>query len=329
MIHHAHASHDVHLVALSIAIAIFGSYTALDLFRRIQGNVGRARSGWLAAAALAMGLSIWSMHFVAMLAFDLGLPVAYDPGRTVLSLLVAAGVTGIAFVAVARPHPHWTHVAAAGLFMGLGISGMHYLGMAAMQLPADLDYDPLLVALSLLIAVGASTAALALTLREHTARWQVAGGVVAGMAIAGMHYVAMAAAIFTPFPGGPVPAPGLHAPMLAITVAAATFSILFLALVAAGFDRRLARLALEQAQALCRARDELELRVRERTRALAEANARLEAEIAERRRAERAARESGARLRAVVESLQLAVEATKLGIWDVNTNLGRRTACPS
>jgi diguanylate cyclase (GGDEF)-like protein/PAS domain S-box-containing protein len=268
MIHHA--SHDTSLVILSVAIAILGSYTALDLFRRVCVNAGRARTLWLATAAIAMGLSIWSMHFVAMLAFDVGLPVAYDPALTVLSLLVAIGVTGVAFVAVARPRPRRAHVLAAGLFMGLGISGMHYLGMAAMRLPASLDHDPLLVALSLLIAVGASTAALVLALREPSVGWQAAGAVAAGLAIAGMHYVAMAAAIFTPTGGGPVDAPGLHAPALALDLAAATFALLGLALVAAGVDRRFAQRALDKAV-------ELERRVQERTRDLAEANARLRA----------------------------------------------------
>jgi diguanylate cyclase (GGDEF)-like protein/PAS domain S-box-containing protein len=270
MIHHA--SHDAHLVALSIAIAILGSYTALDLFRRVRVNAGRARALWLATAAAAMGLSIWSMHFVAMLAFHVGLPVAYDAGLTTLSLLVAIGVTGIAFVAAARPRPRRAHVLAAGLFMGLGISGMHYLGMAAMRLPASLGYDPRLVALSLLIAVSASTAALVLALREPSIGWQAAGAVAAGLAISGMHYVAMAAAIFTPTGGGPADARGLHAPALALDLAAATFSMLCLALIAAGFDRRFARLALAKAA-------ELERRVRERTRDLAEANARLRAVV--------------------------------------------------
>ena len=270
MIHHAW--HDAHLVMLSIAIAILGSYTALDLFRRVRVNTGRSRSLWLAVTAIAMGLSIWSMHFVAMLAFHIGLPVAYDVGLTALSLLVAIGVTGVAFIAAARPRPRRAHVLAAGLFMGLGISGMHYLGMAAMRLPATLTYDTSLVALSLLIAVGASTAALVLALREPSVSWQVAGAMAAGLAISGMHYVAMAAAIFSPTGGGAVDAPGLNAPALALTVAAATFATLCLALVAASFDRRFARLALEKAA-------ELERRVRERTRELAEANARLRAVV--------------------------------------------------
>lgn len=298
-----HVAHDAHLVALSVAIAIFGSYTALDLFRRVRVNGGRARAGWLATAATAMGLSIWSMHFVAMLAFDVGLPVAYDVGRTLLSLLVAIGVTGGAFATVAGTRPTRTRLVAAGLFMGLGIAGMHYLGMAAMRLSASVSYNAGLVLASLLVAIGASTAALALASREQSLASQAAGAAASGLAIAGMHYVAMAAVTMAPADRGPAAPPGLHGPTLAFTIALATFAILCLALVAAAFDRRYARLAIEKAEALRRAHEELDLRVQERTRELAEANARLEAESGERRRAEAAARETAARLRAVIECL--------------------------
>src|SRR5687768_7027248 len=132
MTHH-HFAHDPYLAALSVAIAIFGSYTALDLFRHTRATGGRVRAGWLATAGVAMGLSIWSMHFVAMLAFDAGVPVAYSVHLTALSLLVAVGVTGAAFATIARPRPGRAPVLAAGLFMGLGIVGMHYLRMAAMR----------------------------------------------------------------------------------------------------------------------------------------------------------------------------------------------------
>src|SRR5688500_9558891 len=127
MIHHT--SHELHLVAPSVAIAILSSPTAFDLFQMVRPHAGRSRSPWPATSA--MGLSLWSMHFVAMLAFDAGMPVGYDPGLTALSLLVAIGVTGSAFAIVARPGPGRAHLVAAGLFMGIGIAGMHYLGMAA------------------------------------------------------------------------------------------------------------------------------------------------------------------------------------------------------
>ena len=98
-------TYDPYLVALSILVATFASYTALDLGGRVAPVQGPTHRIWLAAAALILGGGIWSMHFVAMLAFDLNLPVAYDPGRTVLSLLVAVGATGAAIATAAQPRP--------------------------------------------------------------------------------------------------------------------------------------------------------------------------------------------------------------------------------
>ena len=318
MIHRA--SHDPYLVVLSVAIAIFGSYTALDLFRRVRATDGRARTGWLAAAATAMGLSIWSMHFVAMLAFDAGCArrLRSGPDRA-----VAAGRRRRDRRRPSPPSPAPTRTGrtslAAGLFMGLGIAGMHYLGMAAMRLPVRLAYDAPLVALSLLVAVGTSTAALVLALREPKPALQVAGAVVAGLAIAGMHYVAMLALTLVPAAGGAAPTPGMRAPALAFNVAAATFFLLFLALVAATFDRRLAALALDKAEVLRRARDELDRRVVERTRDLADANDQLATEVAERRRAE-------AELRRARDELELRVEERTRALASANTRLEAEVA---
>jgi diguanylate cyclase (GGDEF)-like protein/PAS domain S-box-containing protein len=203
--------------------------------------------------------------------------------------------------------------------MGLGIAGMHYIGMAAMRLPAHLDYDAPLVALSLLIAIGASTAALVLALREPKPALQVAGAVMAGLAIAGMHYVAMLALTLTPNGRGTSFMPARHAPALAFDVAAATFFLLFLALIAAGYDRRLVVLALDKAEVLRRARDELEVRVEERTRDLAEANAQLATEIAERRRAE-------AELRQAHDGLERRVEERTRALASANTHLEAEVA---
>jgi PAS domain S-box-containing protein len=229
--------HDVTLVILSVATAILGSYTALDLFRHVRGQAG-VQARWLAAAAAAMGLSIWSMHFVAMLAFDLGIAVCYDVGLTLISLLVAVAVTAVAFVAAARSNPRPARILAAGLVMGLGICAMHYIGMAAMRLPARLSYDRALVALSVLIAVGASTVALVLALKNRRLGWRVAGAIALGLAIAGMHYVAMLAATFTPLAGEPSASEGIGSRGLALNVTAATLFILLLGLATARFDRR-------------------------------------------------------------------------------------------
>ena len=154
--HHA-GTHDSVLVGLSILIAAAASYTALDLATRMRATSGWPFRAWLATAALAMGGGIWSMHFVAMLAFSLpGLEVGYDLRLTLLSLMLPIAVTGLGFFVVNRPGAGPVALCLSGLVMGLGIAGMHYTGMAAMRMPADLRYDHLWVAISVLIAIGAA-----------------------------------------------------------------------------------------------------------------------------------------------------------------------------
>ena len=127
---HGHHHHVV-FVALSLIVAILGSWTALDLFRRGRAFLGGGGGTWLATAAVAMGLSIWSMHFVAMLGFDPGVAVTYDPGLTFASLLLAIIATGGAFMLAARPRAPRRSLIGAGAAMGAGICVMHYVGMAA------------------------------------------------------------------------------------------------------------------------------------------------------------------------------------------------------
>ena len=250
--HHLSGSHDAALVALSVAIAVAASYTALDLAGRVGAASGWARRVWLGTAAVAMGGGIWAMHFVAMLAFSLPVPMAFDAGLTLLSLVVPVTVTGIGFAVTARS-ANPARIGLAGLLMGLGIAAMHYTGMAAMRMPVGVSYDRTLVAVSVLIAVGASIAALQLSaLRTSGLSRALAAGAM-GLAISGMHYTAMWAAAFS---NPAAPAEGTHGhagvdqTVLALGVASVTFLILFLSLLAAVVDRRFAHLAEREAAAL-------------------------------------------------------------------------------
>src|ERR1700724_2301687 len=129
----AAASYDLPLVILSYAISVFGAYTALQLAVAIPTARGRALWGWLAGAAVAMGGgAIWSMHFIAMLAYKMAMPVSYDTGLTLASLVVAVLVTGLGLYVVGRGEASALKLAGGGLFTGLGVAGMHYTGMAAM-----------------------------------------------------------------------------------------------------------------------------------------------------------------------------------------------------
>lgn len=240
MVHHHHSPV---FVILSLVVAVLGSWTALDLFDRVSGNFGRARSIWLVVAALAMGLSIWSMHFVAMLGFDPGSAVSYDPVLTVASLALAIGATGIAFRVAASEGADKRRVGAAGILMGAGICAMHYVGMAALRTAASLGYDPTLVILSLLVAIGASVTALFVARSERRGWSRVAAAGLLGLAIVGMHYTAMAALRLVPIQGTLAAHSGAMPYPLAFGVAGTTVLILFLALMASLHDKRVNILA--------------------------------------------------------------------------------------
>lgn len=233
--HHDHLSI---FALLSVVVAVFGSWTALDLFQRVRSHGGADRLVWLAISAVAMGSSIWSMHFIAMLGFDPGSPVSYDLTLTALSLVLAIGGTGAAFLALARGQSR-RRLAAAGMAMGVAIGVMHYVGMAALRTAAVLGYDPALVAVSLLVAIAASTAALVAARRDRSAAWRAGAALVLGLAIVGMHYTAMAALRLTTLAGAEAPIPGAPPVVLAVAVAAGTILILILALGAALYDRRM------------------------------------------------------------------------------------------
>ncbi len=190
-------TYDPYLVALSILVAGFASYAALDLGGRAAPAQGPTHRIWLAAAALIMGGGIWSMHFVAMLAFMLPMPMSYDVGLTVLSLILAILAASAAFYVISRPGVSRLRLVLSGGFMGIAIFGMHYTGMAAMRGPVELSYDSLWFALSVIFAIGAATAALWLAFRSTEAGQKLAAAIVMGLAISGMHFIGMRAAIFT------------------------------------------------------------------------------------------------------------------------------------
>lgn len=237
-----HTGYNPALVALSLAIAVLASYTALDLGGRVRGTTSRLRWAWLLGAALAMGGGIWSMHFVGMLAFEMGLPAAYDVGHTLLSLVIAIGVTGAALAWLGRSRAGRWDVLVAGPVMGIGVAAMHYTGMAAMRMPGHLAYSLPIVALSVGIAVTAATVALWLTFRP-TSIWQrFAAALIMGVAVAGMHYTGMAAATITAEEAGAhsahFAATSVDQQNLALYVAGITFVILFLAMLASAFDQQ-------------------------------------------------------------------------------------------
>src|ERR1700736_1148894 len=244
-------TYDPYLVALSVLVASFASYTALGLSGHVGTAQGLARRVWLVAAAITMGGGIWSMHFIGMLAFVMPVPMSYDIRLTTLSLLVAIFVTGGGFYVISRQSASPLRLVLSGIFMGLGIAAMHYTGMAAMRGHAELSYDRLFVALSLIIAIGASMAALWLAFRT-TDPWQkLAAAGIMGLAISGMHYTGMRAAIFAAH--GPAHQAQVDASLdqtsLALAIAGITFVILAFASIASLSEQKRAEEALRRAQA--------------------------------------------------------------------------------
>ena len=243
-VHHEalHTGYNPLIVALSIVIAVFASYTALDLGSRVRHAARDKRWAWLTGASLAMGGGIWSMHFIGMLAFELGRPAAYDLGTTILSLVIAIVFTGTGFLLVGRHDSKRRDVLIGGPLMGLGVAAMHYTGMAAMRTPANMAYSVPIVCLSVVIAITAATAALWLSFRQHSVWQKLVAANVMGVAVAGMHYTGMAAATFSAEQSSEQTAHtaelGSSQLNLILFVAGATFIILFVAMLTTSLDQQ-------------------------------------------------------------------------------------------
>ena len=237
-------SYSPALVVLSVLVAILASYAALDLAGRVGHR--RWRIEWIVGGSVAMGAGIWSMHYVAMLALRMPVPMVYDLGLLILSLVVAIAAASVAFSIVALRKVSHSLLFAAAALMGAAIAGMHYIGMWALAVhtPARLAYDPLLVAASLLVAYVASLGALWLAFRFRTGEAEsvrkLGAAVLMGFAISGMHYTAMAAARFAPLehPAIGVPQVGvLGTPTLGWMVAGGAVLVLCLGIAGAAVDR--------------------------------------------------------------------------------------------
>jgi NO-binding membrane sensor protein with MHYT domain len=238
------ATYNTWLVALSIVVAMVVAYTALKLAARVAAAEGKGARLWLVGGAIAMGTGIWSMHFIGMLAFSLPIPLRYGIGTTITSLAIAIVTSGFALAIASRAQLGLGRLIAGALFMGAGISAMHYSGMAAITIVPMITYAPTLVAASIGIAVTASFAALwlAFKLRSgqswHLTLARAGAAVVMGLAISGMHYTAMAAAEFSVGAyclGGAAFDNG----WLALTIGLVALGVLAITLITAVFDAHL------------------------------------------------------------------------------------------
>jgi PAS domain S-box-containing protein len=236
-------SYDYGEVAKSVLIAMVASYAALDLAARVTAAKGEIRLAWLSGGAIAMGLGIWAMHFKGMLAFHLPVPVEYHWPTVLVSLLLAFLASAVALYVASRRKMDLVAAFTGSIFMSAGIAGMHYIGMAAMRLPAITRYSPLLVTCSILLAILFSLVALlfAFDLREET-RWSVprrlASAAVMGVAVSAMHYTGMAGASFVPASPPDLSHAVSIPPLGDSAVAIAALIMLLAALTTSSVDRR-------------------------------------------------------------------------------------------
>src|SRR5579859_407605 len=225
------------LVTLSVAVAIFNSVLALQMVDLAGRGTKWLRMATLATASISLGAGVWTMHFVAMLAFNLCTEVIYDPLATAVSILPSLGASAIALNIISRPSVTRTDLLVGAVLVGGGIGAMHYVGMSAMRMVPVLRYDPWFFALSIIVAVGLAFVALWIRFGLR-ARWEaaprlgglLASGTVMGLAISGMHYTGMAAARF--YGDAAVQDPGWR-PQAGFLALGVTFTTLMVALLAA------------------------------------------------------------------------------------------------
>ena len=277
-------AYDYRLVALSVLISTLASYAALDLGGRVTAARGRVRGLWLTGGSITMGLGIWAMHYIGMLAWTLPVAILYDWPTVLVSLLAGMFASGVALFVVSRDVVGPLRAGIGGLFMGMGIASMHYIGMEAMRLPAMCHYSPGLVALSVLLAIVISLAALRLTFefRDETRAtdWRrLASAVIMGAAIPVMHYTGMAAVSYVPMAtAGELTHAVAISSLGTVVISSVTVIVLGLTSLTSLIDRRFAAQAFELqrlAEALKLQNEHLEEIVAARTHELAEAHARL------------------------------------------------------
>ncbi|GAB1233957.1 hypothetical protein UT5_03500 [Ferrigenium sp. UT5] len=239
-------SWNIPLVLLSVLLAMVGAYTALIHARRMRISTGHTANMWMLTGAATLGVAVWAMHFVGMLAFHLPIPLGYDLELTLLSLLPAILAALVGFRILRQPEVSAGRLLFSAVLMGIGISGMHYLGMAALKMMPAIRYEPLVLVASVLVAITASWMALyfmyrAAWLKLHGTPRNVLGGILLGLGISAMHYVAMVGVQIPQNAICQVDALRIEPGVLAILVALTSMFWFGGGLLASLFDQRMAR----------------------------------------------------------------------------------------
>ena len=242
-------AHDFWLVGLAAVTCALAAATCVELLRHARKATRRMRAVWLSVAAVAGGSGIWATHFIAMLAFEPGLPSAYNVGLTGLSLVYAIALTGFGLaVSLARAVP--LAAALGGAILGIGIALMHYTGMAAFEIAGRIVWDPALVTVSLVLGAALGGLALPVALSGERPRTRFMGALLLLLAICSHHFVAMGAVTIVPDPGVAISESAVPARWLAVGIALASLAILLLACAALALDIRDRRQAVLERERL-------------------------------------------------------------------------------
>src|SRR4051794_4470936 len=231
--------HDLRLVGLAGIVCFLASLAAINLFHRAVATTGRTRAVWLGTAGAASGCGIWATHFIAMLAYDPGLGVNYNVGLTVLSLLLAAGLTASGLSVAAYNRSPWA-TCVGGALVGGGVACMHYLGMSALEMPGHIAWSWDLVAASVSIGMIFGAASLWVAIRRISKTGTLTAGILLTLAIVSHHFIAMGAVEIVPDPAHAINALSLSPAWMAIGIASAAVAILGMSLAGAFVDKRTA-----------------------------------------------------------------------------------------
>lgn len=248
--------HDLRLVVVAGIVCMFACFTALNLLDRARFGTDRARLWWLTGSAAVFGCGVWATHFVAMLAFGQSVPMGYDIGLTVLSIAIAVAISWAGFAVSLRGGGM---MLIGGAIAGAAVGSMHFVGMAAMFVPATVEWDAAYVVASITIGIALGAAALRVGLtKTETLTHRFGGMTLLTLAIVGLHFTAMAAVSLTFDPTISIPQEIIEPQWLAVAIAAVTLLIIGLGLVGSIFDQHLADRSVREAEQLRRHVAELE-----------------------------------------------------------------------
>lgn len=226
--------HDYSLVILAGLVCLIASLTGIILFKRAQATIGRSRLFWIVGAGTSAGCGIWATHFIAMLAYEPGIAIAYDPILTALSLAVAAVMTSLGF-GIAVYGPARLGAPIGGSIVGAGVACMHFLGMAALELPGYITWSWGLVTVAIALGVLLGMAA-AIVSDRHDGKRSLAAAALLTLAIVSMHFTAMGAVHIVPDPARTFSGLAVSPMSLAIAIAGIAIGILGVCLVSAFAD---------------------------------------------------------------------------------------------